>query len=92
MEEVTEQERETLRRYGELGKLELVAASQGRALSTVKAELGGLYAKLGVVSAVAAVWRVFVPIEEATVPDCCSYDEPHDGSAPLGVHWVRETV
>ncbi len=60
MEEVTEQERTTLRQYGELGKLELVAAAQGRALSTLKAELSGIYRKLGVVSAVAAVWRVFV--------------------------------
>lgn len=64
MEEITEQERATLRRYGELGKLELVAAEQGRALSTVKAELSIVYRKLGVVGAVAAVWRVFVQGEQ----------------------------
>lgn len=91
MAEITDRERETLRQYGELGTLELVAKEQGRALSTVKAELSGIYRKLGVASAVAAVWRVFVP-REPTPRDCCSYDEPHEGSAPLGVHWVRETL
>lgn len=34
-------------------------------------------------------WRASSPPAESE-PDCCSFIQPHIGTAPLGVHWVKD--
>jgi DNA-binding NarL/FixJ family response regulator len=58
--ELDERSRELLADYGRLGTLEAVAQERKRAISTIKNELTGIYRTLGVPSAVAAIWAVFV--------------------------------